>query len=68
MDSYFKFIPMYLEGASRDELIKKMIGQNLSDGYSYRYFDIQFDPQKTVWVAWFYPENERSFKPKAKVG
>ena len=59
MDSHFKYIPMYLEGKTRDELIKRMIAQNLADSYSYRYFDIQFDGQKLVWVAWFYPENEK---------
>jgi hypothetical protein len=50
---------MYVEGKSRDELIKNMMRQNLSDQISYRYFDIQWDAQKTVWVAWFYPENDK---------
>jgi hypothetical protein len=59
VDSQFKYIPMYVEGKSRDDLIKNMIKQNLADQVSYRYFDIQFDDLKKVWVAWFYPENDR---------
>lgn len=59
MDSQFKYIPMYVEGKSRDELIKNMMRQNLADQISYRYFDIQWDAQKDVWVAWFYPENDK---------
>ena len=67
MDSQFKYIPMYVEGKSRDDLIKSMIRQNLADGISYRYFDIQYDSQKKVWVSWFYPENDRVHKIGHKV-
>jgi len=67
VDSQFKYIPMYVEGKSRDDLIKSMIKQNLSDNVSYRYFDIQFDAQKAVWVAWFYPENDRIHRMGHKI-
>ena len=59
MDKVFKHVPMFLEASSREELVKAMLNQNLDDRMSYRFFDIQFDPQKKVWVAWFYPENDK---------
>jgi hypothetical protein len=59
MDNIFKFVPAYLEAPTRDALIKGMLERNLKDGMSYRYFDIQYDMQSKVWVAWFYPEKER---------
>jgi hypothetical protein len=58
---------MYVEAKNRDELIKRMMAQNLADGYSYRYFDIQFDSQKAVWIAWFYPENDKINRTAHKI-
>lgn len=66
MDSQFKYIPMYVEAKTRDDLIRRMIQQNLADSYSYRYFDIQFDTQKSLWVAWFYPETDKRTVPATK--
>lgn len=53
---------MFIEAKTRPELVKEMLRQNLSDNMSYRYFDIQWDSQKNVWVAWFYPENNKVHK------
>jgi hypothetical protein len=55
MELLFKFVPMFVEAKSRPELVQTMLELNIKDRVSYRFFDISFDPQKKMWVAWYYP-------------
>ena len=45
-------IPLYLEAANKDELVEKMLKNNMEHGAHFSYFDIQKEGKK--WVAWFY--------------
>ena len=50
-------IPIYLEAGSKDELVKKMLENNLKFDMEFEYFDLQIEGKK--WVAWFYaPTNK----------
>ena len=54
----FKYIPSYVAGKTKKDLMQEMVKRCVVDAISYRFFDIQWDVQDKQWVAWFYPEKD----------
>lgn len=44
-------IPHFISASSPRELMRRMLLQNVADGFEYRYFDIQ--NVNGEWVAWY---------------
>lgn len=52
-------IPLYLEASSKQELVAKMLKNNLSHGMSFKYLSPIKDGKK--WVVWYYGDIEKHF-------
>ena len=47
-------IPVFLEANSKKELVKKMLRNNLTKGFHFKYFSPLKDGKK--WVVWYYKD------------
>lgn len=48
----FKNVPQFVTATSKENLVQRMIDQNIKDSIEHNYFSIQQDKQ--FWVAWYY--------------
>lgn len=49
-------IPFFIEAPSKEELMRRMLENNVVNGAYHEYFDIQKDGKN--WVAWYYKRVE----------
>lgn len=52
-------IPHYLEAPSLGELQRRMLQNNVKNGFEYRYFDIQKDGNN--WICFYYKKMNTQF-------
>lgn len=45
-------VPQFITARTREDLVRAMLLNNLSQGIEFRYFDIQKDGAN--WIAWYY--------------
>lgn len=61
----FKNVPQFVTATSKENLIQRMINQNIKDSIEHNYFSIQQDKQ--FWVAWYYDKaNQTEDMPSIK--